>query len=72
MTSNEIIQKNYINNYNVYQLVFPVETGILIPEDDSVRLLSQIMEELDYTNLIRAYSPKGEIQKFHRRFYLKY
>lgn len=59
MTSKEIIQKDYINNNNVYQLVFPIETGILIPEDDSVRLLSQIMEELDYTNLNKAYSRLG-------------
>lgn len=59
MTSNEIIQKNYINNNNVYQLVLPIDVGILIPEDDSVRLLSQILEELDYTKLMKAYSSKG-------------
>lgn len=59
MTNNKITHKNYNNNYNVYQLVLPVDTGILIPENDSVRLLSQIMEELDYTILIKAYSTKG-------------
>jgi transposase len=59
MTNNKITQKNYNNNCKVYQLVFPVETGILIPEDDSVRLLSQVMEELDYTKLIMAYSSQG-------------
>jgi transposase len=59
MTNNKITQMNYNNNCKVYQLVFPVETGILIPEDDSVRLLSQIMEELDYTKLIMAYSSQG-------------
>jgi Transposase and inactivated derivatives len=59
MKKNKIIQKNYSNNCKVYQLVFPVETGILIPEDDSVRLLSQIMEELDYTVLMKAYSTQG-------------
>ncbi|SUY46823.1 transposase [Clostridium putrefaciens] len=40
-------------------MIFPIETGILIPEDDSARLLSQIMEELDYTILMKAYSKKG-------------
>jgi transposase len=30
----------------------------LIPKDDSVRLLSQILEELEYTKLMKAYSPK--------------
>jgi transposase len=59
MTNKKIIQKNYNNNCKVYQLVIPVETGILIPEDDSVRLLSQVMEELDYTKLIMAYSSQG-------------
>jgi transposase len=59
MTNNKITQKNYNNNCKVYQLVFPVETGILIPDDDSVRLLSQITEELDYTKLIMAYSSQG-------------
>ncbi|MBC8059696.1 MAG: IS1182 family transposase [Clostridiaceae bacterium] len=59
MQKNKTIQKDYSNSCKVYQLVFPVETGILIPEDDSVRLLSQIMEELDYTKLIMAYSSQG-------------
>ena len=59
MTNNKITQKNYNNNRTVYQLVIPIETGILIPEDDSVRLLSQVMEELDYTKLIMAYSSQG-------------
>jgi len=59
MQKTKLTQKNYNNNYEKYQLIFPLETGILIPEDDSVRLLSQIMEELDYTMLMRAYSPKG-------------
>ena len=59
MTNNKITHKNYNNNYNFYQLVLPLDTGILIPENDSVRLLSQVMEELDYTILIKAYSTKG-------------
>lgn len=59
MTNNKITHKNYNSNYNFYQLVLPLDTGILIPENDSVRLLSQVMEELDYTILIKAYSTKG-------------
>lgn len=41
------------------QLVLPIETSILIPADDSVRLLSQVMEELDYSKLYKAYSRSG-------------
>jgi transposase len=59
MINKEITQKNYTNNCEVYQLVIPIETGILIPEDDSVRLLSQILEELYYKKLNEAYSSQG-------------
>ena len=41
------------------QLALPIETGVLIPADDSVRLLSQILEELDYSKLYQAYSHLG-------------
>ncbi|ADY54468.1 hypothetical protein Sgly_0095 [Syntrophobotulus glycolicus DSM 8271] len=33
--------------------------GKVIPEDDSVRLLDEIMEEMDYTELFRAYKRTG-------------
>ncbi|WP_352230929.1 transposase [Pelosinus sp. IPA-1] len=39
--------------------MLPLHIEILIPKDDSVRLLSQIAEELDYRDLYRAYSLKG-------------
>lgn len=41
------------------QLVLPITTEFLIPADDSVRLLSQLLEELEYTKLYKAYSCKG-------------
>ena len=42
-----------------YQLKLPIDLEIFIPEDDSVRLLSLMMEELDYKKLYEAYSPNG-------------
>ena len=36
---------------------------ILLPSDESVRLLSEVMEELDYTNLYRAYARRGRKPK---------
>lgn len=54
-----IQQKDYTKNSVNYQLVIPMDFEILIPKDDSVRLLSQITEELDYRNLAMAYSIKG-------------
>ena len=41
------------------QLLHCRHTEVLIPEDDSVRLLRKIMEVLDYSNLYKAYSHKG-------------
>ena len=51
--------KNYTINSGNYQLVIPMNFEVLIPSDDSVRLLSQITEELNYRKLIMAYSLKG-------------
>ena len=59
MQNKQIIPKNYTENSGVYQLVLPLNMEVLIPEDDSVRLLSHITEELDYKNRIMAYSSKG-------------
>ena len=42
-----------------YQLCLPLSFDKIIPSDDSVRLLSHILEGLDYTNLFKAYSVKG-------------
>ena len=52
-------QKNYTKFGEYYQLVLPLNFEKVIPEDDSVRLLSHELEELDYTLLYQAYSAKG-------------
>ena len=44
---------------SVFQLLLPLYVEVLIPEDDSVRLLSHILEGLDYTKLYEAYSAIG-------------
>lgn len=40
-------------------MVLPLNFEMLIPEDDSVRLLSHILEGLNYEKLYRAYSSTG-------------
>ena len=52
-------QKDYTKFGEYYQLVLPLNFEKVIPEDDSVRLLSHELEELDYTLLYQAYSAKG-------------
>ena len=59
MSSKIKYPKNYTELGETYQLVLPLCLEGLVPEDDSVRLLSHILEELDYTKLYLAYSAKG-------------
>ena len=57
------MQNQLCGEYTKYnsgrQLVLPLNTEILIPNDESVRLLDQVLEELDYTKLYLTYSDKG-------------
>ncbi|MEA4954675.1 MAG: IS1182 family transposase [Pseudoflavonifractor sp.] len=53
------MQKKYSRNQREYQLVMPLNLEEIIPDNDSVRLLSQILDELDYGELNRAYSALG-------------
>lgn len=50
---------NYTSFNDSYQLVLPLSLEKLIPEDDSVRLLSHVLEGLNYCKLYSAYSSKG-------------
>jgi len=51
--------KDYTELGQTYQLVLPLSLEGFVPEDDSVRLLSHQLEDLDYTKLYLAYSAKG-------------
>ena len=59
MTSNQIYQKDYTEFHDTYQLVLPLSLEGWVPKDESVRLLSHVLEELDYHDLYKAYSHKG-------------
>ena len=56
---NFTLYKNYSQISENYQLKLPIDLDVLIPEDDSVRLLSLMMEELNYKKLYEAYSQNG-------------
>jgi len=51
--------KYYTEFGGYYQLVLPLDIEMLIPGDDSVRLLSQILEGFNYIKLYKAYSSTG-------------
>jgi transposase len=59
MTSKIKYHKNYTELGQIYQLVLPLSLECLVPDDDSVRLLSHELEKLDYTLLYQDYSAKG-------------
>ena len=49
------LQKDYTQNSGGYQLKLPLNIETIIPEDDSVRLLSQFVEAMDLTDLYSTY-----------------
>lgn len=56
-------QREHTTNCGYMQLIMPLDLGMRIPEDDSVRLLIKVTERMDYTVLDRAYiraSERGE------------
>lgn len=59
MRITQLHKKNYTEFNDGFQLVLPLSLEGLIPEDDSVRLLSHILEGLNYTELYKAYSSTG-------------
>ncbi len=59
MPTNLKYHKNYTEFGEPYQLVLPLNLEGLVPDDDSVRLLSHELEDLDYSLLYKAYSAKG-------------
>lgn len=44
---------------NIHQIVLPINLEIIIPKDDSVRLLYEVTEGLNYKKLYRNYSTLG-------------
>ena len=54
--------KNYTSNEKCFQLQIPMNFEFIIPDNDSVRLLSQFVEEMDLTCLYDTYSILKENQ----------
>ena len=57
MLKTNILQKNfYTTNQKFYQLKLPINIDCMISDNNSVRLLSQSVEEIDLTDLYLTYS----------------
>ncbi|WP_341465689.1 transposase [Clostridium pasteurianum] len=61
------LHKNYTLNRGSYQLKLPLNMDYMIPDNDSVRLLSQFVEEMDLTDLYLTYSRLRENQATPRQ-----
>lgn len=59
MQTLNIIQKYYTKELNTLQLKMNFDVGFFIPQDDSVRLLRNIVEEMDFSKVYSAYSDRG-------------
>ena len=62
-----ILQKDYTKNQKFYQLKLPLNIEYMISANDSVRLLSQFVEEMDLTDLYSTYSRIRENQVSPRK-----
>lgn len=62
MNNYNILHSNYTINQKFYQLKFPLDIDVMISENDSVRLLSQFVAEMDLTDLYMTYSKVKENQ----------
>ncbi|MDS0528584.1 IS1182 family transposase [Clostridium sp. SHJSY1] len=67
MRTKNILQKDYTINQKFYQLKLPLNIDYMIPANDSVRLLSQFVEEMDLTDLYLTYSKIKENQVSPRK-----
>ena len=67
MTKRNILLKDYTLNKRNYQLKLQFDTECIIPKNDSVRLLSQFVEEMDLKELYSTYSKVKENQVSPRR-----
>lgn len=67
MQISNILQKNYTANQKFYQLKLPLNIDYMIPANDSVRLLSQFVEEMDLKDLYSTYSRIRENQVSPRK-----
>lgn len=56
MQLNYILHKNYTLAQEFYQLKLPLDIDSIIPDNDSVRLLSQFVEEMELSKLYSTYS----------------
>lgn len=56
MPINKLTQKNYTTFGSVYQISLPLNIEYIIPQDDSVRLLGQVVEEMNLKEIYQSYS----------------
>ena len=66
-----ILHKDYTRFPQNYQLVLPLDIEHLIPDDDSVRLLSQFIERMFLGDLYRTYCREGHANEPTPRQLLK-
>ena len=59
MLLTKLLQKDYTKNSDGYQLKLPLNLETIIPDNDSVRLLSQFVEAMDLTDLYSTFEDRA-------------
>lgn len=49
---------NFNTNLNSYQVILPLSTEVLIPKDDSVRIVRAVLEQLDFSAEAKEYAKR--------------
>lgn len=62
MNTNNILQANYTANETTYQIKLPLELSTIIPKNDCVRLIRQLVYKMDLRGLYATYSRIREVQ----------
>ena len=62
MLTKKMLEQNYTLNRKFYQLKLPFDIEFIIPDNDSVRLLNQFVDDMHLTELYSTYSKTRENQ----------
>lgn len=66
-----VYQENYTKELRPRQMILPLDVGVMIPENEPVRLLDAVLEELNYEELQDLYSSIGRKSAVPARIFFK-
>ena len=62
MTKTQLTREDYKIFDGEYHVCLPIDTGIMIPKNDPVRILNAVFERMDWNVFAACYSQYGRIE----------